>query len=196
MHSPGRRRICSPHGRRARPLAEAPDPKRPVVCLDERPVQLIGEIRSRYRPSRDSSNATIASIAATAPSISSSYSTSRGLAQGQGHRAARGRGLRPMHARAHRRHYPEPNASALCRTICRSTRPARSMRHSRPPKLGASWVAWNCTTPQACQLAQLVEIEIGVRRQCLDRRIDDKALVTKSPLGTTAQRRRGRIKWM
>ena len=25
--------------------AEAPDPKRPVVCFDESPVQLIGEVR-------------------------------------------------------------------------------------------------------------------------------------------------------
>jgi hypothetical protein len=25
--------------------AEAPDPKRPVICFDESPVQLIGEVR-------------------------------------------------------------------------------------------------------------------------------------------------------
>jgi hypothetical protein len=25
--------------------AEAPDPKRPVVCFDESPIQLIGEVR-------------------------------------------------------------------------------------------------------------------------------------------------------
>jgi hypothetical protein len=34
--------------------AEAPDPKRPVVCFDESPVQLIGEVRQPIpaRPSR------------------------------------------------------------------------------------------------------------------------------------------------
>ena len=30
--------------------AEAPDPKRPVVCLDESPTQLIGEVRQRIPP--------------------------------------------------------------------------------------------------------------------------------------------------
>jgi transposase len=30
--------------------AEAPDPKRPVVCFDESPVQLIGEVRQPIRP--------------------------------------------------------------------------------------------------------------------------------------------------
>jgi transposase len=52
--------------------AETPDPNRPVVCFDESPVQLIGEVR---QPSRVSSNVTITSTGATAPSISSSAST-------------------------------------------------------------------------------------------------------------------------
>ena len=30
--------------------AEAPDPKRPVVCFDESPVQLIGEVRQPIPP--------------------------------------------------------------------------------------------------------------------------------------------------
>ena len=42
---PDRRRICRPHGRRARPLCRSTDPARPVVCFDESPVQLIGEVR-------------------------------------------------------------------------------------------------------------------------------------------------------
>ena len=32
------------------PYAEAPDPKRPVVCFDESPTQLIGEVRQRIPP--------------------------------------------------------------------------------------------------------------------------------------------------
>src|SRR5271157_5150862 len=38
--------------------SEASDPERPVVCFDESPIQLIGEVRSR--PSRGKSSATTA----------------------------------------------------------------------------------------------------------------------------------------
>ena len=57
--------------------AEAPDPKRPVVCFDENPARCA----SRSRPSRVGSNATITSTgtAATARLISSSCSTFTGL---------------------------------------------------------------------------------------------------------------------
>ena len=36
---------CPRAGQRPDPGAEAPDPKRPVVCFDESPTQLIGEVR-------------------------------------------------------------------------------------------------------------------------------------------------------
>jgi transposase len=36
-------RVRGPHGGRPRPLCRAPDPKQPVVCVDESPLQLIGE---------------------------------------------------------------------------------------------------------------------------------------------------------
>jgi hypothetical protein len=45
VHSAGRRRVRRPHGRCARLYAEEPDRKRPVVCFDESPTQLIGEVR-------------------------------------------------------------------------------------------------------------------------------------------------------
>ena len=45
VHSAGGWRICRQHGGCARPLREPPDPKRPVVCFDESPTQLIGEVR-------------------------------------------------------------------------------------------------------------------------------------------------------
>jgi len=50
---------------------EAPDPKRPVVCFDESPIQLVSETR---QPIPAAPNATTTSIAATAPPISSSSS--------------------------------------------------------------------------------------------------------------------------
>jgi hypothetical protein len=81
--------------------AEAPDPKRPMVCFDESPVQLIGEVRQpipaepgqlerydyEYRR-----NGTVQSLRL--------HRRASALAQGHAHRAAGGRRLRPMHARA------------------------------------------------------------------------------------------------
>jgi hypothetical protein len=45
VHSQSRCRLRRPHGRHTRPHAETPDPERPVMCFDESPNQLIGEIR-------------------------------------------------------------------------------------------------------------------------------------------------------
>ncbi len=83
--------------------AEAPDPKRPVVCFDESPVQLIGEVRQpipaepgqleRYDYEyRRNGTVNLFVCPRRQPAV----------AQGQGHRAARGRRLRPMHARTRR----------------------------------------------------------------------------------------------
>ena len=47
--------------------AEAPDPKRPVVCFDESPIQLIGEVRQPIPAKPGRSSATTASTGATAP---------------------------------------------------------------------------------------------------------------------------------
>ena len=62
--------------------AEQPDPKRPVVCFDESPTQLIGEARQPIRPPPDGSSASTTSIVATAPSISSSSSMPIALGAG------------------------------------------------------------------------------------------------------------------
>ena len=45
MHSAGRCRIHCPDGRRARPLCRSARSEPPVVCFDESPIQLIGELR-------------------------------------------------------------------------------------------------------------------------------------------------------
>ena len=61
--------------------AEKADPKRPVVCFDESPTQLIGEVRaSLFLRRPDNQSDTIANIAATAPStcLSSSMHTEAG----------------------------------------------------------------------------------------------------------------------
>ena len=46
--------------------AEPPDPARPVVCLDESPVQLIGQVREPIPAAPGQSRASITSTAATA----------------------------------------------------------------------------------------------------------------------------------
>ena len=83
--------------------AEAPDPKRPVVCFDESPIQLIGEVRQpipahawtdralRLRVPAQRHREPIRVPGRQPP-----------LAQGEGHRTARRRGLRRLHARSHR----------------------------------------------------------------------------------------------
>ena len=145
--------------------AEAPDPERPVVCFDESPVQLIGEVRQpipaepgqlerydcEYRR-----NGTV--------NLFVCHRRASALAQGQGHRAAGGRRLRPLHARTRRCPLSRvPRASASCRTTCRPTRPAPSMRHSRPPKPGEFCAACEFHyTPKHASWLNMVEIEIGV----------------------------------
>ena len=55
--------------------AEPPDPRRPVVCFDETPRQLIGEARSRFRPSPERIERDDYEYAATAPRTCSCLST-------------------------------------------------------------------------------------------------------------------------
>src|SRR5262252_8024426 len=52
--------------------AEAPDPKRPIVCFDESPTQLIGEVRQPILASQVNASVTTTNISATEPSICSS----------------------------------------------------------------------------------------------------------------------------
>ena len=84
--------------------AEAPDPKRPVVCFDESPVQLIGEVASAH-PGRAGPARTLRLRVSSQWYGQSLRSPRRAssLAQGQSHRATSGKRLRPMHARPRRR---------------------------------------------------------------------------------------------
>src|SRR5215203_5611105 len=128
--------------------AETPDPQRPVVCFDESPVQLIGEVRQPIRPRQASLNDTITSIAVTAPSISLSFSTPIGL----GARSRSPSGAPPRitpNACANSSMFTiqTPTRSGSSRTTCRATRPAPSTRLSIRPKPGASCAASSSTTP-------------------------------------------------
>src|SRR5229473_2631882 len=83
--------------------AEALDPKRPVVCFDESPVQLIGEVRQPI----PAAPGQLERYDYVVPPQRHRQSLRRhrrasSLAQGQGHRTAGGRRLRPLHARTRR----------------------------------------------------------------------------------------------
>jgi len=106
--------------------AEAPDPKRPVVCFD--------------------------GTAATAPPISSSSSIRIGL--GAGSRSPNGAPHETMPnacANSSMSTIPKPPAFASCRTICRPIRQARSTRPFHPPRPAAFCAAWSSTTPPSTQ---------------------------------------------
>src|ERR1700730_17629161 len=128
--------------------AEAPDPKRPVVCSTKARSSSSARCASQSRPRRASSNATITSTAATAPSISSSSSTC--IVPGARSRSPSGGRQKTTPnacANSSMSIIPMPNTSGLCRITCRPTRAAPSTRRSRPPKPGASCDAWSSTTP-------------------------------------------------
>ncbi|MGY3404840.1 transposase [Bradyrhizobium sp. GM5.1] len=129
--------------------AEAPDPVRPLVCFDETPVQLIGEVRQpipaepgqrerydyEYRR-----NGTVNLFVTFDPH----------------------RGWRNVKVTEHRAAVdyaycmrelvdsiiPTPTASASCRTICRSIPPARCIKHLRLLRPVVSCAASNSTSPR------------------------------------------------
>ena len=55
--------------------AEAPDPQRPVVCFDESPIQLIGEVRRLIPPEPGQVERYDCEYGATEPQICSCSST-------------------------------------------------------------------------------------------------------------------------
>ena len=183
--------------------AEAPDPKRPGGLLRREPDPAhrrgapADPGRSRDRLERYDyeyrRNGTV--------NLFVFLDVASALAQGQGHRAARRRGLRPLHARTRRR--PFSRSRTHPRRARQSVDPLgrRALRGlRRPPKPAA------CSrrlefhyTPKHASWLNMVEIEIGVLRgQCLDRRIDDpKRLITEIAAWERQRNAAGaRIKWM
>jgi transposase len=181
--------------------AEAPDPKRPVVCLDESPVQLIGEVRQPilakpgrlerydYEYRRNGTVNLFVLLDVHRPWRKVKL-TERRTAED--------------YARCIRDlvdiHYPDAetirivqdnlsthSAGALYQTFLptEARRILRRVEFHYTPK-HASWL-------------NMVEIEIGVlRRQCLDRRIDDPKRLRREITAWERQRNtaRSRIKWM
>jgi transposase len=181
--------------------AEAPDPKRPVVCFDESPTQLIGEVRQpiaakpgqieRYDCEyRRNGTANLFVFLDVHRPWRKVKVTERRAAEDF---AACMRDLTDVH-------YPEAerirvvldnlsthSAGALYRTFPadEARRVLRRLEFHYVPK-HASWL-------------NMVEIEIGVLvRQCLDRRIDSYTRLLAETAAWEKQRNtaRARIKWM
>ena len=176
---------------------EPPDPTRPVICFDESPTQLIGEVRAPI-PAEPGRHASTSSTSATAPSISSSSSTS--IAPG-----ARSRSPSDV---------PPPTSPNACASSATSISP-------KPKRSGSSWTTSRPTarppsttpcphprpahppppgdfTPKHASWLNMVEIEIGVLRgQCL---AEGSPVATsskpRSPPGSDGNDSAARIKWM
>ena len=156
VHSPGRRRICRPHGRCARPLRRSARSRAAGGLLRREP----GPAHRRGAPAHPGRAGPARTLRLRVPpqrhrqSLRLS-STSIGL----GARSRSPSGARPKTtpnacANSSTSIIPMPTASASCRITCRPTRPAPSMRpcarrspaHSAPPGVPLH--------PQARQLAQ------------------------------------------
>ncbi len=116
----------------------------PTYCPNLNPIE---RCASPSRPSRVSSNVTITSTAAMAPSIFSSASTCIGLGA-RSPSGGRQKTTPNACANSPMSIIPMPSPSGLCRTTCRPTRLVSAMRHSLLPKPGEFCAAWSSTTPQ------------------------------------------------
>ena len=174
--------------------AEAPDPKRPVVCFDESPTQLIGEVRQpipakpgqleRYdcEYQRNGTANLFVFLDVHRPWRKVKVTDRRAAED-----------LRPLHARSRRCPLiPTPSASGSCSGQSvdpLSGRPLPSLPARRSPAHACA--AWSSTTlPKHASWLNMVEIEIGVlRSQCLDRRIDNHraTCIRNRRLGAAAQ---------
>src|SRR5882672_4807896 len=181
--------------------AEAPDPARPVVCFDESPTQLIGEVRQpipaqpgqlerydcEYR--RNGTANLFVFLDAHRPWRTVKVTDSRNA-----------RDFAHCMRDLVDRHYPEAtmirvvldNLSSHSRGALYETFPAPEA-HRILRRLEFHY------TPKHASWLNMVEIEIGVlRSQCLDRRIEDRNTLEAEIDAWLCQRNadRARIKWM
>ena len=181
--------------------AEAPDRKRPVVCFDESPVQLIGEVRQPIpaRPGRlerydyeyrRNGTANLFVLLDVHRPWRKVNLTER--------RAAKD------HAKCMRDlvdiHYPDAETIRVVQDNL-PTRSAGALYQTFPPA-EARRILRRIEfhyTPKHASWLNMVEIEIGVLRgQCLARRIDDPKRLRREITAWERQRNaaRCRIKWM
>jgi transposase len=181
--------------------AEAPDPKRPVVCFDESPIQLIGEVRQpipaepgqlerydyEYRRNGTvnlfvflDTNRPWRKVKVTAQRTAKDYAQCM-------------RELVDVH-------YPDADTIRVVQDNL-SSHAAGALYQAFPPA-EARRILRRLEfhyTPKHASWLNMVEIEIGVLRgQCLDRRIDDPNKLKREIAAWERQRNaaRARINWM
>ena len=128
---------------------EPPDPTRPVICFDESPTQLIGEVAGadsgRARPARALRLRVQAQRHRQSLHLPRRQSP---LAQGQGHRATCRRRLLPMHARAQRRPFPRSRKDPGRHGQPLDPQPGLPLqRPARTRGQAPSSAAWSSTSP-------------------------------------------------
>jgi transposase len=181
--------------------AEAPDPKRPVVCFDESPVQLIGEVRQpipampghlerydcEYRRNGTVNLFVVLDVHRPWRKVKV---TERRAAEDY---AQCMRELVDVH-------YPDADTIRVVQDNL-STHSGGALYQAFPPA-EARRILRRLQfhyTPKHASWLNMVEIEIGVLRgQCLDRRIDDPKSLRREIAAWQRQRNaaRARIKWM
>jgi transposase len=181
--------------------AEAPDPKRPVVCFDESPIQLIGEVRQPIPPKpgqierydceyRRNGTANLFVVLDVNRPWRKVKVTERRAAKDF---AACMRDLTDIHyPDAERIRVVLDNLSTHSPGALYQTFPADEARRILR-RLEFHYV------PKHASWLNMVEIEIGVlARQCLDRRIDSYARLSAETAAWQKRRNaeRARIKWM
>jgi transposase len=181
--------------------AEAPDPKRPVVCFDESPVQLIGEVRQPipampgqlerydYEYRRNGTVNLFVVLDVHRPWRKVKLTERRAAED---------------YAQCMRElvdvHYPDANTIRVVQDNL-STHTGGALYQAFPPA-EARRILRRLQfhyTPKHASWLNMVEIEIGVLRgQCLDRRIDDPKSLRREIAAWQRQRNaaRARIKWM
>jgi transposase len=181
--------------------AEAPDPKRPVVCFDESPVQLIGEVRQPipatpgqlerydYEYRRNGTVNLFVVLDVHRPWRKVKLTERRAAED---------------YAQCMRElvdiHYPDAEYIRVVQDNL-STHSAGALYQAFPPA-EARRILRRLEfhyTPKHASWLNMVEIEIGVLRgQCLDRRIDDAKWLRREIAAWQRQRNaaRARIKWM
>jgi transposase len=181
--------------------AETPDPKRPVVCFDETPTQLIGEVRLPipaapgqperydYEYKRNGTVNLFVFLDAHGPwrkVKATDHRTARDYAYGM-------RDLVDVH-------YPEANLIRVVQDNL-STHTPDALYEAFPPE-EAHRILRRLEfhyTPKHASWLNMVEIEIGVLRgQCLDRRIGERErLVSEIDAREQARNASGaRVTWM
>jgi transposase len=181
--------------------AEAPDPKRPVVCFDESPVQLIGEVRQpipaapgqlerydyEYRRNGTVNLFVVLDVHRPWRKVKvTERRTAEDYAQCM-------RELVDIH-------YPNAEYIRVVQDNL-STHSGGALYQAFPPA-EARRILRRLEfhyTPKHASWLNMVEIEIGVLRgQCLDRRIDDPKRLRREVAAWERQRNaaRARIKWM